>query len=500
MAKSAVRLHNQLYIVFIVIFTQTLSCAATFTDITESAGVAHIGNGKCVALGDVNNDGFLDIYLNLCYEPNLFFINNKDGTFTERSVTLGIDSRNDGHGAAFADFNNDGLLDLFVANNPEAVSRKRGRDVAEKVGVSGGDPNYSCGVAIGDYDNDGKLDIYVCRGGTKRQKNSLYHQNKDGTFTDMAKVANVAEPGEGYCCAFADIDGDGYLDLFVGNLNIYSRGQTRHLYRNNGNGTFSEITEEAGLAGGSLNTSCAFGDIDNDGDLDLFIGTLVRLNPTEEEKMNRLYRNDGNGKFADITRSAGVGSTNSTRGATFADIDNDGYLDIYVGNSWEKSEVYRNNRDGTFTDITKDSGIDVFYGHGCAFGDLDNDGDLDLYTSNWKRISANNPGNFALYQNNTNDSNYLRIIVKGTKTNRSGIGAKISVYRSGHLGEKEHLVGYREVGAGDGVFTSNPLIQHFGLSSEETYDLRVFFPVSETIVDQRNVAVSQTIVVEEETN
>ena len=469
-----------------------------FEDVTEGSGFDHAGHGKCIALGDFDMDGDLDIYMSTVYTENRFFANRGSLHFTDRTKILRLGGGNlDTHGIVWADFDNNGYLDIFVANNLEALSEKRGEvlhpnkfylgadegfvECALKSGLTGNKFNYSCGITTADVNGDGLLDIYVSEGGYRKGPecaNSLYVNNGDGTYRDIAARAGVAHQGNGYCCSFSDYDNDGDPDLYVGNINDTSDPVTFALYRNDGDGTFTDVTVELGLARRGNNISCFWGDIDNDGDQDLFLACSSGPGYSEAEwGKNVMFRNNGDGTFTDISSEAGVDVVSNSRGCTMGDIDNDGDLDIIVTNSWFDALVFINNGKGRFTESHETTGGSYFYGHGVALGDLDNDGDLDFVGGNWRRPSASNPGKWFLFKNKTDNKNFIKVNVKGTKSNRSAVMSKVWVYDAGKAKKSNALRGYREVIAGSGTFLGNPLVQHFGVDASGKYDIVVKFPL-----------------------
>lgn len=483
-----------------------------FEDITDSSGFDHQGHGKCIVMADADKDGDLDIYISVVYGANKLFQNEGGLRFKDMSASSGTNCPYDTHGVAIADFDNNGYLDIFCANNLEALSQTRGMvlqpnafylgfdegfaELAAKSRLAGNEFNFSCGVTTADVNNDGLLDIYVAEGGYRKGAdcaNSLYVNNGDGTYRDIAVQAGVADQRNGYCCAFADYDNDGDADLYVGGINDTDQPVTRLLYRNNGDGTFSDVTKAAGLAGRGNNISCFWGDIDADGDLDLFLANSSGPgHPEPQWGANSLFRNNGDGTFTDIAAEAGVDILTNSRGSTMGDIDNDGDLDIYVNNSWNDSLVFLNDGKGRFTESGQKTGGAVFYGHGCALGDLDGDGDLDLASGNWRRPSAANPGKWKLFRNKTDSRDFLKVDLEGKKSNRSAVMTKVWVYEAGHLREKAFLRGFQQVTAGNGTFPGNPLQVHFGLSAAKKYDLIAKFPSgSEAVL--RDVAAAQTI-------
>ncbi|MHB9027266.1 MAG: CRTAC1 family protein [Candidatus Latescibacterota bacterium] len=489
-----------------------------FRDISKKSGIFHNGHGKITQMADVNKDGLLDVYLSVVYGRNKLFLNEGNLTFHEITESNGIDCPLDTHGVAAADFNNDGNVDMFVANNPEDLTMVRGTNVSQpnmfyvgndegfietgvKANVVGKTLNYSCGVTTADLNGDGFLDMYVAKGAYRLGAdcaNSLFINNGDGTFRDIAKEAGVADEGGGYSCAFSDYDNDGDADLFVGNLDEGGTG-ARHLYRNDGNLKFTDVTSLLGGPGKGYTVSCFWLDIDNDGDQDLFLANSSGEGPDTSDpefSRNRLFRNNGNGTFTDYSKESGVYLVSNSRGATFGDVDNDGDLDIYVTNSREESLIFMNNGKGVFTESHTRTGGSVYYGHGCALGDLDSDGDLDLVVGSWRRPMMKNPGYWKTFENLTNKKNYILLDLQGTASNRSAILSKVNLYDAGKAKVKSSIRGYREVTAGNGTFTGNPVQIHFGADAAKRYDIVVTFPSGkETIL--RDIAPGQKLKVVE---
>jgi hypothetical protein len=463
---------------------------------------------------DVNKDGLLDVYLSIVYGRNKLYLNDGNLRFTEITESFGLDCLYDTHGIVGADFNNDNNIDLFVANNPEDLTMTRGVNVSQpnmfyigndegyiesaaKTGTIGKHMNYSCGVTTADLNGDGLLDIFIAKGAYRNGPdcaNSLFINNGDGTYRDIAKEAGLADEGGSYCCAFSDYDQDGDADLFVGNLDEGGTG-ARHLYRNDGNMKFTDVTNLIGGPGKGYTVSCFWLDIDTDGDQDLFLACSSGEGPDTSNpdfSRNLLYRNNANGTFTDISKESGVYIISNSRGATFGDMDNDGDLDIYVTNSREESLLFINNGKGVFTESRSKTGGSVYYGHGCSLGDLDGDGDLDLVAGNWRRPMMKNPGYWKTFENLTNTKNYLLVDVQGKKSNRSAVMTKISLYDAGKVKVKSALRGFREVTAGNGTFMGNPLQQHFGLDSAKKYDIVVTFPSGKEII-YNNLSTGQTL-------
>ena len=302
--------------------------------------------------------------------------------FAELASVAGVGDTGKGNGAAWVDFDGDGDDDLYVANDGEAnkLYRNNGNgtftDLASAAGVA--DTGKGRGPAWGDYDNDGDQDLYVSNYG---QANLLYRNNGDGTFTDVTSAAGVGDTGNGFGTSWGDYDGDGDLDLHVANS-----GQANKLYRNNGDDTFTDVTTAAGVGDTGNSQGSSWGDYDDDGDLDLYVANVGQA--------NKLYRNNGDGTFTDVTTAAGVGDTGGGRGMAWVDYDNDGDLDLYVANYGQANLLYRNNADGTFTDVASAAGVaDTGDSTGPAWTDVNSDGHLDLYQVNYGQANK-------LYRNN----------------------------------------------------------------------------------------------------
>lgn len=490
-----------------------------FRDVTEQSGIRYFGHGKGVALADFDFDGDLDVHWSVIYAPNILSMNEGGLRFADVTASTGTGIASDTHGAAWADFNNDGMLELFLANNTEQASQARGQmvqpdnylvtrselvyfDTAAQAGTTG--RSNSCGVTTADINGDGWLDAYVATGALQTgpsSANYLYINEGDGTFTDQASAYGVANQGGSYCCAFSDWDNDGDYDLFVGGLRpAPGKNSTVTFYQNNGDGSFTDVTDHLGLADPVGSLACFFGDVDNDGDADLFYtrsGSAPRGDDLRTRPSDVLLQNDGNGRFTDISESAGITSLGRQgRGCAMGDLDNDGDLDIYVTNAGGDAQVWINDGRGRFTDRAAELGGQVWAGHGCALGDLDGDGDLDVLASNWRNVAAHNWGRFRIFENRTDNNFWLKVKLVGRDSNRSAVMGRIAVYRAGHSGEPEHLLGWREVSCGNGTFNTNPLEQHFGLGDQTRVDLIAQFPNGRRI-EQLGIDAGQLLVLQE---
>lgn len=333
-------------------------------------------SGEGVAVGDFNKDGLDDIYIARDGQDALFR-NNGDGTFTDVAKAAGITEDQAGRAAAWGDFDNDGFLDLYVVNEgPDRLYRNNGdgtfSDVTAQVGISEPAPGH--GVAWGDFNGDKWLDLYVANEG----QDALYLNNAGMFVKADPTMAGLAESAASWAVALADFNGDGRLDIFVA-----GDGQAA-LYRNNGNGTFTDVAATAGIQTTDAQArAAAWGDFDNDGQLDLFIATLGK---------DFLFRNKGDGTFADVTTQAGVADSTVGRAIAWADYDRDGDLDLFVANE-DQDFLYRNNGNGTFNQVAPFSNLtDTAPGRAAAWLDVDKDGNPDLLV-----VNASD-GNF-LYRN-----------------------------------------------------------------------------------------------------
>ena len=493
-----------------------------FTDITEKAGITfkHVSSPEKkyivesmsggVALIDYDNDGYLDIYLvnSLTVDmvkskqktKSALYHNNGDGTFTDVTDKAGVGDIGWGMGVAVGDYNNDGFDDIYVTClGPNHLLKNNGNgtfsDVTQKAGV--GDPRWSAGAAFVDYDNDGKLDLFVsnyvdfdvnnlpefgkdrtCQfkgipvqcgpRGLRGAGDTLYHNNGDGTFTDVSKKAGVSDPDGYYGLGViaSDFDGDGLVDIYVANDST-----PNFLYHNNGDGTFKDIgfnsgtaVNENGSEQGSMGVT--LGDYDHDGRLDLFITNF-------DDDYNTLYHNDGRGSFTDVSYAAKVAAVSLPYvgwGTKFFDYDNDGWVDLLVVNGHvypqlptyrQRNLVHHNNRDGTFTEVGAQLGApfaEKRTGRGAAFGDLDNDGDVDVVISDLDgapQLLRNDGGN-------ANNSVLIKLI--GSKSNRDGIGARVTIV----VGDLKQV---DEVHSGDSYLSQNDFRLHFGLEKRTKIDL-----------------------------
>lgn len=467
-----------------------------FTDISAQAGVDFASTlTESIAWGDYDNDGNVDLYLT-SDGPNRLFHNDGGGNFTDVTATAGVGHAGFSVGTAWGDLDNDGDLDLYVVSfgsGPDVLYRNDGptgpkgawqfTDVAVAAGVSTNQAS-SRGVALIDFDRDGLLDIYVNAIGA----DILYHNLGNLTFTDVAATAGiVGVGGQGVGVVATDVNKDGWVDLFTGNRT----SDPNVLFLNNGNGTFTDVTAAAGIDQVGLGMGVLSFDYDNDLDIDLY---WTSWPDAKIDRPNALYQQvsplGGSPTFSETTVASGTGDVDGWGiSCNAGDIDNDGWQDFVITNGFSDTStpnvLFHNNADGTFSDLTAAIGGGDFDGRGTALADFDNDGDLDLV------ITADSDVPTRLWRNDSiNTHHWLTLILVGTDSNRSGIGALIEVTTD--LGTT-----LQEVSGGAGRGSQNSLPVEFGLgdaTAVQTVSIR--WPSGKTQL-LSDVAMDQQLVVHE---
>ncbi|MCW5965203.1 MAG: CRTAC1 family protein [Bryobacterales bacterium] len=501
--------------------------------------VESVGGGLAVI--DFNNDGWLDLYIPngttieraRAGEPGAngaLYRNNGDGTFTDVTAESGIRTPHWGKGALAADFNNDGFQDLYITSfGPNLLYLNNGdgtfRDETARAGV--GDPRWSSAAAAADFDKDGHLDLFVANyveydlhhlptegkfcsyhglkvacgpRGLQGAGNRLYRNNGDGTFTDVSEAAGITGKEGFYAlgAVWGDLDNDGHVDLVVANDTT-----PNDLFRNNGDGTFTNIAVESGIAFSEDGREQAgmgveLEDLDNDGLLDLMITNF-------SDDYNTLYRNLGDGYFQDDSHQAGL-VADSWRdlswGVGFFDFNNDGLKDIFVANGHiypqvdgsalnlsykQTNKLYLNTGARRFKNVTAQAGPGLREKRsfrGAAFADFNNDGRIDIV------LSALDDAPTLLLNEGSMDHHWILVRLTGTQSNRFGVGARVSVRTSG-------VTQLREVKAGGSFASTNDPRAHFGLASHSSIDeLTVDWPSGNRSV-LRKVKANQILTIRE---
>ena len=483
-----------------------------FPDVAGLLGVDVDDLSGSVVMDDFDNDGFLDLLVSASgLDSQLrYFHNNGDGTFTEQTDAAGLRGLTGGLNVIQGDFNNDGLLDVLVLRGgwlgktgryPNSLLRNNGdntfTDVTEEAGLLSFHPTQT--AVWFDYNGDGWLDLFV---GNESVPDAaavdpceLYRNNGDGTFTECAAENGIALTAWIKGVVTGDFNNDGRPDLF---LSVF--GQPNILLRNDGPAgdagspkarwKFTDVTTAAGVAEPIKSFSCWYWDYDNDGWLDLYVGGysiynagdiladyLGAASPGVEHP--RLYHNNRDGTFTDVTRQSGLFKVIHGMGANFGDLDNDGWLDFYVGTGDPSfgtlipNRMFRNDEGRVFQDVTTSGGFGQLQkGHGIAFGDLNNDGAQEIYSVVGGALAGDHYPN-QLFANPGHGNHWLKLKLEGVQSNRVALGARIKVVAKTETGEREID---RVVGSG-GSFGAAPLRQEIGLGqSTEIVRIEVFWP------------------------
>jgi PKD repeat protein len=432
-------------------FTSITTGSSISTDPNDSYGAAWV---------DYDGDGDLDNYTANSPNSNFLYRNDGGNTFT-RVLTgpLANDGASSGS-STWADYDNDGDLDAFVtvAGGDNKLFRNDGggnfTEIITGDIVSNG--GSSTGASWGDYDNDGFVDLVVSN--NLSENNFLYHNNGNGSFTRILTGDIVTDGGSSWGTTWGDYDGDGYLDLFIPNFGT----EDNFIYHNNNGTSFTRITTGDIVTDDGNARGMCLGDYDNDGDLDVYYARY-------DSEPNNLYQNNGNGTFTKVLTGAIVTTTGYSTTGQWADIDNDGFLDVIVGNAHfqggpnSENVIYMNDGVGTFTEVT--SGEDFLdedlSSLGLAVGDYDEDGFVDL-------LSVSNQGDLnRLYKNNGNGNSWVNLLLEGTVSNRSAIGAKVQL--KANIGGND-VWQYREVQSTNSMRTQGSLNVEFGLGDATIID------------------------------
>ena len=482
-----------------------------FQEIAPSVGLYKVNPAGGSIVEDFDNDGLLDI-MTSTWDPGgpiTYYHNDGNGRFSDHTEKAGLAGQLGGLNIVQTDFNNDGWMDVLVMRGGWMRTRGQMRvsllrnngdgtfaDVTHQAELV--HPAYpSQSATWADFDNDGDLDLFSCNESMPRPgsiieeliyPSQLFNNNDDETFTDTARQAGVTNLR--YCkgSAWGDYDRDGDPDLYLSNF-----GDENRLYRNNGDGTFTDVATELGVVEPINSFGTWFWDFNNDGWLDLFVaGYGLRIADVAADYLGlphggartRLYKNDGAGRFIDVTRETGLYRVHLTMGANFGDLDNDGFLDMYLGTGYPSYDAlgpniaYRNNGGQSFTDVTFSAGLGHLQkGHGISFGDLDRDGDQDIFV----QVGGFYPGDGfinALYENPGHGNRWVSVRLVGVESNRAAIGARIKLELEMNDGTLRSV--YSQVTSG-GSFGASSLEQQIGLGqAQRIISMEIYWPTSDT--------------------
>lgn len=433
----------------------------TYEDVTEISGSGDKGYGMGISVGDINNNGFPDIYISN-HGPNSLYVNNGDGTFKSVGQSAGVSGNESSVGSTWLDYDNDGFIDLYVGNYIKF------------------DPQYNLYYAPDGFPGPMSYD---------GESDRLYHNEGDGTFTDVSEEMGVLNPqGRAMGVGAADYDNDGYVDIFVANDHM-----TNYLYHNEAGKGFKDQGVMAGVAfnqvgEATISMAVDFADFNRDGLIDLFVS---------DDGYSSLYQNMGGGLFNELSYAAGIAIPSGQFvgwASCFIDYDNDADVDIFKVNGelkhlyGQEDQLFRNEGEGKFRDVSMESG-DYFQeelvGRGASFGDYDNDGDIDAYVVNLDSSGV-------LLRNDVGNTNHwIQILLVGTISNRDGIGARVKISSNG-------IVQTTQKKSASGYLSQNDPRLHFGLGTSNTVDeIEVIWP-SGNSQKMENIAGGQVITIVEE--
>jgi hypothetical protein len=458
-----------------------------FPDIAPQLGLDRFDLAGGSLVEDFDNDGFLDIitssvdpYVSLSYRHN-----NGDGTFEDRTESSGLADQLGGLNCISGDYDNDGFVDVLVLRGAWLFGEGQIRnsllhnngdgtftDVTRRAGLAD-PPRPTQGASWGDFDLDGDLDLYVANESPAQERtrypSHLYRNNGDGTFTDIAQEAGVANNDYGKGAAVGDYDNDGDPDIYVSNIGV------NRLFRNDGDMRFVDVAREAGVTRPERRSFATWMfDYNNDGWLDIFVaaydakpGDLTARYQGLERKATapHLYRNNGDGTFTEVAEEMGFGYSYAPMGANFGDLDNDGWLDFCLATgdpnylTLVPTAMLRNDRGKRFQDVSASGGFgNIQKGHGVSFADIDNDGDQDVHAQIGGMLTGDSFFN-SLYLNPGHGNHFLTIQLVGTQTNRFGYGVRIKIVLETAEGQREI---HRAAGS-VASFGGSPARQEIGL-------------------------------------
>ena len=485
-----------------------------FLDVAPAAGIGRRDIAGGTVADDLDGDGLGDVAfssVDRC-SPLRIYRSRGDGSFEEHTEAAGLLRQLGGINLTHADYDNDGDLDLFVMRGGWEVPMRnsllrndgalRFTDVTAAAGLLSGE-HATHSASWADYDNDGFVDLFV---GHELTPSQLFKNRGDGTFEDATARAGVGKSAFTKGTSWGDYDDDGWRDLYVSNM----FGEN-FLYRNNGDGTFTDVAAKLGVQRPLTSFTTWFFDYDNDGWLDLFVvsfppslAEFVKHYVGQEEVAETLtlYRNRGDGTLEDVSARVGLDRVVPAMGANFGDLDNDGYLDLYLGTGTPSlaalmpNIMLKNDRGRRFLDVTEATGTGHLQkGHGIAFTDLDNDGDQDVVLNVGGAVPGDDYDDAVFENPGGHGNNWISLRLVGLKTNRAALGARLKLTLRGP-GEGARLR-YREVTSG-GSFGASSLTQHIGLGKATSIEkLEVFWPGRQTLQTLRDLPLNRFLEIRE---
>jgi tetratricopeptide (TPR) repeat protein len=487
-----------------------------FTNIAQRVGLDTFSLSGGAIADDFDEDGEFDLVVST-YDTHgqiLFFHNQGRGAFVDRTKQAGLTGLFGGLNLVQVDYDNDGFLDILVlrggwfgdsGRHPNSLLHNNGdgtfTDVSFRAGLEARAPTQTASWA--DYDHDGDLDLYI---GNETNRavpipSQLYQNNGDGTFSDVAEQSGVLNSRFAKAVVWGDYDHDRFPDLYVSNY-----GEANRLYRNKGDGTFIDVADRLGVAGPMRSFPAWFWDFNNDGILDIYVSAYSDdlallaasyLNRKHAAEPTGLYQGNGSGGFANVSEAHGLTTPVAPMGSNFGDLDNDGFLDFYLGTGEPEYKnlmpnvMYHNECGERFVDVTMAGRFGHLQkGHAVVFADLDRDGDQDVF----EQLGGAYPGDRfydCLFENPGFDNNWIAISLVGTQSNRAAVGARIHLRVAEPSGQQRSI--YRHVNSG-GSFGANPMRQSIGIGKAERIELlEVFWPTTGQTHEIRDLPANQAI-------